>query len=291
MRSPNPSRSNLPVPQLNLFPWLLVALLALVVVPRCLLIVQPGYEAVIFNRLVGTELSPRREGIHLLIPVLEFPVLYDVRTQTYNMTSQSEERSQRVADSLTALTADGQRVDLDISVRFRLDPDRVALVHQTVGPSYLAKIIRPASQAVVRNVIARYSAIGVYSEQRAEIQDRVQAELAEVMRKEGLLLQSLLLRNVEFSREFQSAIEAKQIAEQEKQREVYRVEQAKLIAQRVVVEAEGEAEAIELKGKAIKENPDVIQLEYVRNLPDGVKTVVSNQSAILNFGDFLQQDN
>ncbi|MGK7908395.1 MAG: prohibitin family protein [Synechococcus sp.] len=291
MRPPYSPGKNIQAPQFNLFPWLIILLFALLVIPRCLLIVQPGYEAVIFNRLLGTELTPRREGIHLLVPALEFPVLYDVRTQTYNMTSQNEERSQRIADSLTALTADGQRVDLDISVRFRLQPDSVALVHQNVGPNYLGKIIRPASQAVVRNVIARYSAIGVYSEQRAEIQDRIQAELEEVMKKEGLVLQSLLLRNVEFSREFQSAIEAKQIAEQEKQREVYRVEQAKLIAQRVVVEAEGEAEAIELKGQAIKENPDVIQLEYVRNLPDNVKTVVSNQSAILNFGDFLQQGN
>ncbi|WP_017326101.1 prohibitin family protein [Synechococcus sp. PCC 7336] len=288
MRPPFSPGKNLPTPQFNLLPWLLVLLAALVVIPRCLLIVQPGYEAVVFNRLVGTEMAPRREGIHILIPVLQFPVLYDVRTQTYNMTSQSEERSMRVADSLAALTADGQRVDLDISVRYRINPERVAVLHQAVGPDYLNKIIRPASQAVVRNVIARFSAIGVYSGQRAEIQDQIQAELAGLMADEGLLLQSLLLRNVEFSREFQSAIEAKQIAEQEKQREVYRVEQAKLIAQRVIVKAEGEAQSIRLKGEALQKNPDVIQLEYVRNLPDGVKTVVSDQNTILNFGDFLQ---
>ncbi len=140
---------------------------------------------------------------------------------------------------------------------------------------------------MVRNVIARYSAIGVYSEQRAEIQAQIEAELADVMAKEGLILQDLLLRNVEFSFEFQSAIEAKQIAEQEKQREVFRVEQAKLIKQRVIVAAEGEAEAIRLKGEALKNNPDIIQLEYVRNLPDGVQTILSEQSTILNFGDFL----
>ena len=286
MRSPSSNAT----PQLNLLPWLLVILAALVVVPRCLLIVQPGYEAVIFNRLVGTEMSARSEGIHLLIPVLQFPVLYDVRTQTYNMTSQTEERTTRIADSLTALTADGQRVDLDITVRYRINPEGVARLHQSVGPSYLSKIIRPASQAVVRNVIAKFSAIGVYSEQRAEIQDQIQADLGDIMAQEGLVLQSLLLRNVEFSREFQSAIEAKQIAEQEKQREVYRVEQAKLIAQRVIVQAEGEAEAIQLKGEALKDNPDVIQLEYVRNLPDNIKTVVSDQNTILNFGDFLQEN-
>lgn len=273
-----------------LLPLGILLVLVLFLLPRCLLVVQPGYEAVIFNRVVGTELSARREGVHLLIPVVQFPVLYDVRTQTYSMASQSEDRAARVNDSLTALTADGQRVDLDISVRYRLDPGRVAQLHQNVGPSYLAKIIRPASQAVVRNVIARYSAIGVYSEQRGEIQDTIQTELEALMQPEGILLQSLLLRNVEFSREFQSAIEAKQIAEQEKQREVFRVEQAELIKQRMIVKAEGDAESIRLKGEALKANPDVIRLEYVRNLPDGIKTIVSGQNTILNFGDFLSGD-
>ncbi len=273
--------------QLSLAPILLLLLVALVLIPRSVLVVQPGYEAVVFNRFSGTEMQPRREGIHILVPVLQFPVIYDVRSQTYNMASQGEERTARITDSLTTLTADGQRVDLDISIRYRIDPTQVAHLHQDVGPDYLTKIIRPASQSVVRNVIARYSAIGVYSEQRAEIQAQIEAELADVMAKEGLILQDLLLRNVEFSFEFQSAIEAKQIAEQEKQREVFRVEQAKLIKQRVIVAAEGEAEAIRLKGEALKNNPDIIQLEYVRNLPDGVQTILSEQSTILNFGDFL----
>jgi prohibitin 2 len=266
---------------------LLLALLTLL--PRCLLVVQPGYEAVIFNRLTGVEMTPRREGIHLLIPVLQFPTLYDVRTQTYNMTSRSEERSVKADDTLTALTADGQRVDLDVSVRYRLDPDRVPEIHCNVGPDYLNKIIRPASQAVVRNVIARYSAIGVYSEQRAEIQEQIAAELSRLMQPEGLVLQSLLLRNVEFSKEFQSAIEAKQIAEQEKQREVFRVEQAQLIKQRMIVKASGEAQAIALKGEALRSNPNVIQLEYVRNLPDDIQAIVSEQNTILNLGDFLNK--
>ncbi len=275
----------------RLLPIAGIALALLLLLPRCLLVVQPGNEAVIFNRLFGTEMTPRGPGIHLLLPVLQFPTLYDVRTQTYSMASQSEDRGSRSNDSLTALTADGQRVELDISVRYRLAPQQVPQLHQSVGPDFLAKIIRPASQALVRNVIARYSAIGVYSEQRGEIQEAIKRELGDLMSSEGIVLQSLLLRNVEFSNEFQSAIEAKQIAEQEKQREVFRVEQAELIKERMIVKAEGEAQSIELKGQAVRENPDVIQLEYVQNLPEAVKTIVSNKSTILNLGNFLDQVN
>ncbi|MDX2271864.1 MAG: prohibitin family protein [Cyanobacteriota bacterium] len=284
-------RTNLPNLDLsNFLPLIGLLLVGLLVLPRCLLVVQPGYEAVIFNRITGVELTPRREGVHILIPIMQFPTLYDIRTQTYSMASQSEERSVKADDSLTALTADGQRVELDISVRYRLDPAKVPEIHQRVGPNYLNKIIRPASQAMVRNVIARYSAIGVYSEQRAEIQNQIEAELGTLMQPEGLILQSLLLRNVEFSKEFQSAIEAKQIAEQEKQREVFRVEQAELIKQRMIVNAEGEAQSILLKGEALRNNPNVIQLEYVRNLPDNLQAIVSEQNTIFNFSSFLERE-
>ncbi|MBD2104727.1 prohibitin family protein [Leptolyngbya sp. FACHB-261] len=271
-------------PQLAIIGGLL--LLLLVVVSQGLLLVQPGYEAVVFNRLTGLEPNTRATGIHLLIPLVEEPILYDIRTQTYTMAGRAEERA--VADdSLTALTADGQRVDLDISVRYRLDPAQLPPLHRNTGPDFLNKIIRPASQAVVRNDVALYSAIGVYSGQRQELQERMEQDLGGLMGQEGLVLQSLLLRNVDFSREFQEAIEAKQIAEQEKERERYRVEQAQLQKQRRIVQAQGEAESLRLRGAALAQNPDVIRLEYVRRLPDDTQTILADPNVILNFSDFL----
>ncbi len=272
-------------PQLSILGGLLIVLL--VVVGEGLLIVQPGYEAVVFNRLAGLEPNPRATGIHLLVPLVEEPIFYDLRTQTYTMAGRNEERA-IVDDSLMALTADGQRVDLDISVRYRLDPAQVPRLHRSVGPDFLNKIIRPASQAVVRNNVALYSAIGVYSGQRQELQERMEKALGDLLAEEGIVLQSLLLRNVEFSREFQEAIEAKQIAEQEKERERYRVEQAELQKQRRIVQAQGEAESLRLRGEALAENPDIIRLEYVRSLPEDTQTILANPNVILNFSDVLK---
>ncbi len=271
-------------PQLAILGGLLIALV--LVVSQGLLVVQPGFEAVIFNRVSGLEPNTRATGIHLLVPLVEEPIPYDIRTQTYTMAGRTEERTVN-DDSLTALTADGQRVDLDVSVRYRLDPRQLSRLHREIGPDFLNKIIRPATQAVVRNDVALYSAIGVYSGQRQELQERMEKDLGSLMQREGLVLQSMLLRNVDFSREFQEAIEAKQIAEQEKERERYRVEQAQLQKQRRIVQAQGEAESLRLRGQALAQNPDIVRLEYVRRLPDDTQTILTTPNVILNLSDFL----
>jgi len=53
------------------------------------------------------------------------------------------------------------------------------------------------------------------------------------------------------------------------------VEKAELEKQRVVVLAEGEAQSIQLQGEALKQNPEVVQLDYVRKLAPGTRAIIS----------------
>ncbi len=48
-----------------------------------LAMVPAGSRAVVFNNFSGIEPLSLTEGMHLIIPFVEHPVLYDVRTQTY----------------------------------------------------------------------------------------------------------------------------------------------------------------------------------------------------------------
>jgi regulator of protease activity HflC (stomatin/prohibitin superfamily) len=241
---------------------------------QCVVIVPAGTRVVVFNSITGLRPSPLKEGLHLLLPVIETPILYDVRTQTYTMSSQRSEGSLQGDDALKVLSADGQQIALDVSVRFRLSPDEVAHLHQTIGPNYLDKVVRPEVRTVMRNELALHRAIAVFSEEREQVQENVEAALSSIFKDNDLILQNVLLRNVRFSDQFQTAIEQKQIAEQEKERERFLVEKAGLEKQRVITLAEGEAQSIKLKGEALRKNPDVIQLDYVSKLSPGTKAIL-----------------
>ncbi|MCF2972020.1 prohibitin family protein [Synechococcus sp. Nb3U1] len=282
MKSAHPRRPNFDPSTLSWIPLVggALVLILLATVLQCLLVVPAGARAVVFNSLTGLKLQPLGEGLHLLLPVIETPILYDVRTQTYTMASQRSESQSLGDDALKVLSADGQQITLDVSVRFRLDPAKVSHLHQTIGPSYVDKVIRPEVRTVMRNELALHRAIAVFSEEREEIQENVEQQLSSIFAENDLILQNVLLRNVRFSDQFQTAIEQKQIAEQEKERERFLVEKAELEKQRVVVLAEGEAQSIQLQGEALKQNPEVVQLDYVRKLAPGTRAIISRPEVL-----------
>ena len=285
MKSASP-RPEFNLPEIPLVGYLLAGLLFLLLTfgSQCLLVVPAGTRAVIFNSLSGLEDTPRQEGLSLLIPAIETPIFYDVRTQTYTMASVRTEGNVQGDDALRVLSADGQQIALDVSIRYRLDPDGVAHLHQTTGPRYLDKVIRPEVRTVVRNELALHRAISVFSDEREAIQEAIEAQLASKFADNDLILQDVFLRNVRFSERFQTAIEQKQIAEQEKERERFLVEKAELEKQRAVIQAGGEASAIQLKGDALKQNPEIVQLEYVRKLAPGTRAIVTGSDRITSPG-------
>ncbi len=245
-------------------------------------IVPAGARAVIFSLTGGVQEGQYGEGFHLLIPVVQKAVLYDVRTQTYSMSRVHWDGEVRGDDSLSVLTADGQTVSVDISVRFRPNPDNVWRLHKEVGTDYISKILRPEIRSQARVAISDFPVTEVYSEARQEVEDRIESRLRASVQRTYLIIDEVLLRDIQFSEAFAQAIENKQIAEQNAQRMEYVLERTEKEREQRIIEAEGEAQAIELKGKAIAENLKVIQYEYMQKIAPNVGAIISSGRSLAN---------
>ena len=123
----------------------------------------------------------------------------------------------------------------------------------------------------------------VRSEQAAIVGSPVR-QLEPLFVEKGLVLDSFGIREIGFSPDYIDAIEQKQIEKERVITEQYRAEQAEKRKDAVITEAEGEAEAIRIKGEALRNNPDMVQLEFVRSLrdPDSkVKVMVIPSEGVL----------
>lgn len=249
--------------------------------------VPAGHRAVVFNNVSGG-LSVRGEGLTVLVPFMQSLSMYDVRTATYTMSKALSEGQKVGDDSVPALTSDGQQVDLDLSVLYHPDPNRVAELHRQIGPDYEAKIVRPAGRSVARTAVAKYTVIDVYGAKRTALQEEIQADLKALFEKSHLILDSLLVRNVDFTAEFKQAIELKQIAQQEAERKKYELEKEKVEKDRKIIAAEGDAESIRLRGEALSRNPALIQYEYVQKITPGIQTIITDGRSILSLGDLVK---
>ena len=298
-----------------------IAFLILIAVAKPFIVVGSGERAVIFNRFTGIERRQLEPGFNILIPFIQKPIIYDVRNQTYTMSGISAEGQIVGDDSIKALTSDGQPVGLELSVIYRIDDQNVWRLHEEIGPNYVEKILRPSIRETTRTVVSRYSVIELFSSNwidiartrgfemadapaegelvgRELVQMDMEKTLKPKLKDKYIIVDTVLLRNVTFSDEYRQAIERKQVAQQEAERMKYVLEKAQkekeekvIVAegdkQATVIRAEGESEAIKLKGDSLKNNPSVINYEYVQKISPNIQTIITDGKSIMSLGNIL----
>jgi regulator of protease activity HflC (stomatin/prohibitin superfamily) len=210
-------------------------------------------------------------------------------------------------DSVQARTSDGQVVFVDASVIFRIDPDQAVDVHIRWQNNYVDNLIRPQARGVIRDWVSQFGVEGVYSSNREELTLSIEEDLQTRLSDEGLELIDFVMRNITFSPEYAASVEQKQIAEQLAQQAVFVVEQRKQEAEQArqqaqgladaaairaegdarailinaqadadarLLKAEAEAEALSMLAASIRQNPDVLTLEYIQRLSPNISVML-----------------
>jgi regulator of protease activity HflC (stomatin/prohibitin superfamily) len=251
-------------------------------------VVPVGHALVIFNTITkGFRLS--QQGVTFVWPIISQTEQYDLRRLEYTMSStQGEGRKANMDDSLWSPTQEGLQVGIDLTVWHHLDPSRLIVIHQKIGPDYEEKIIRPAVRSVIRLVISEYAVMDVYSSKRASIQDEINVKIKSLLEKDGFIVDEVVLRDVRFTDQFGKAIEAKQIAQQSAEQMKYVLEKEQREAERKVIEAQGRAKAIETINEALRQNPNYIRYLYVDKLSDKISVIVSDQNTIMDLKGIME---
>jgi prohibitin 1 len=179
----------------------------------------------LFGRVTGETLS---EGIHLINPLKSVQKL-SVQTQS-------------VKESANVPSNEGLILALDTSLLFHLDRTKAAYVYQTVGDNYAEKVVEPTLRAAIRAATSAHSANALYTNARELVQAQIQDELTKELTSRGVVVESVLLRDVQLPAMLKSSIEAKQQAEQDALRMSFILQKEKQEAERKRIEAQGIAD-------------------------------------------------
>jgi regulator of protease activity HflC (stomatin/prohibitin superfamily) len=137
----------------------------------------------------------------VLLPLIWQATIYDVKTMTYTMSGTPHEGPVQGDDAIKSLTSDGLQVEVDLSIQFHVDPEKVAQLHQEIGPHYLEKVVRPEVRSDTRMVISEFRSTDIYAGvKRQEIEKRLKERLAPRFAAAYLVLENVLLRSVQFRR-------------------------------------------------------------------------------------------
>lgn len=238
-------------------------------------VIPAGHRGVVFDRIRGgVQQKVLGEGLNLVNPFTASVTLFDVRSQTYTMSNAADEGQVEGADGVSVKTYDGQNVEVDVSLRYHVDPAKVAELYQQIGLDYENKVVLPTIRSTVRDIFSEHPADAVYSANREEIAEELTRLVETELQPRGILVDEFLLRNIEFTPEYFAAIENKQVEQQTSLRKTYELEIAEKEAEVRRIKAEGEARANDIRGAALKANPRVVQYDYLRKVAPNVQALI-----------------
>jgi regulator of protease activity HflC (stomatin/prohibitin superfamily) len=195
--------------------------------------VERGEIGVRTNQLTGG-VTLWREGSVFVVPGLFDMRVYPLRDQVYR-----PEQARSASGAAPLQSIEGLSVGVDLTVRYALDPARVAANSRNLPDDIAGEVVEPAVQGVIYKVFARYTVKEIFSVKRAEIQQAIEGELRTRLAADGVLLKSVQMGKVDLPSDYRRGMERLLAEELETQKMQYTLD----LKEKRVKETELEAAA------------------------------------------------
>ena len=176
----------------------------------------------LFGRVTG-EVLP--EGLHLINP--------------FKTNHETSIRTQEIKETASVPSSEGLVMNLDTSLIYHLNPDKAAEVYQKIGPNYVEVLVEPNLRSAIREATASHTANALYSGEREMVAKQIVATLTGLLGQRGIVVESILLRDIQLPTTLRASIESKQQAEQESLAMNFRLQKERQEAERKRIEAAG----------------------------------------------------
>ncbi|XP_042498808.1 prohibitin-3, mitochondrial [Macadamia integrifolia] len=194
--------------------------------------VDGGQRAVLFDRFRGVLDETVGEGTHFLIPWLQKPYIFDIRTRPHTFASISG-------------TKDLQMVNLTLRVLSRPVVPSLPTIFKTLGLEYDEKVLPSIGNEVLKAVVAQFNADQLLTE-RPHVSALVRESLIRRAKDFNIVLDDVAITHLSYGGEFSKAVEQKQVAQQEAERSKFIVAKAEQERRAAIIRAEGESESAKL---------------------------------------------
>ena len=244
--------------------WVVAAVLLIAIIAtECIVIVEAGHTGVVVT-LGRVNDNVMQEGLHFKAPFVQQVVKINNRIVKLEVDTE-------------AFSKDLQTVSTTLAINYRVDTNMSYSIYKNIGASYEEVLVVPAVNEVLKAITAKYTAEESVTN-RSLISDGLIKGLNEKLNSDGLYITDVNIINFDFSEAFITAIEEKQVAQQQ-------LLKAETEKQTAITNAEAEAEAVRIKAEAQAEANKILNSSLTQEVIDYFKIEKWNGELPMVTGD------
>jgi len=225
-----------------------IAIIAIIFISQTFTIVGAGERGIVLNWGAVSD-TILEEGFHILVPIMQKVEIVDVRTQKEEL-------------DVEAYSKDIQTVTTTIALNYHVFPETVNKLWQEIGAYYIYTIVDPAIQESVKAATAQFTAQELI-EKRPELKILIKEKLTKRLNEKYIHVDEFSIVNFQFSQSYETAVEEKQVAQQEALKAENDLVRIKVEAEQQIAKAKADAESIRIQAEALRQNNGLIDLKAV----------------------------
>lgn len=206
-------------------------------ISQSIVVVPDGTAGVRVSQIWGARPGTLYPGVHLVTPLIDSVALYDTREQVYTTSSTSPAKPG--SEVLTVQAREGLIIGVAVSVRYRLDPQRLNSIHSNLPQPVSEEVVAPVVSTIYRQLAPNYQTREVFALKREELRTKAAELIKTRLASDGIVVREVLLRDIQLPAEYAKGLEGLLVKEQENEQ----LETVQQIKQKQVKIAELEAEA------------------------------------------------
>lgn len=208
-------------------------------------------------------------GLNFHIPLIESVTKMDTRTQ-------------KAIAKVGAASKDLQDVTGEVAVNYSVTNESALKIYKELGKDYVDTVLTPAISEAFKQATSKYTAEGVITN-RAELKEAIVTDLKARMGNYGIAIVDINITDLNFSKEFNAAIEQKAVAQQEVERARQELERVKVEAESKIEAARAEAEAQRLQQQTLTDA--MIKKMWIEKWDGKLPTTATGDNGVmLNLG-------
>src|SRR5712692_1852934 len=200
-------------------------------------VVPDGFGGVRVSQIWGARPGTLYPGVHLITPLVDSVELYDTREQVYT-TAASNAAANRPAplggplaataanggaasvqpEVLTVQAREGLNIGLAVSVRYRLDPQRLSYIHANLPRAIGDEVVAPTVATIYRQLAPNYITREIFATKREELRLGAATAITTRLASDGIIVREVLLRDLKLPEEYAQGLEGLLLKEQENER-------------------------------------------------------------------------